>query len=90
MTDDNLNVDSPNNVFCKYAARGPVCVVIDECMNILGASPPISRFFHAMPSKLFGRYQKCTGFSVIVVLHNMNPRHDRGMKKSADAVEVAP
>lgn len=78
VTEQNLNMDDEQNIFCKYAQRGPICVIFDECMNILGSHASISRLFHALPSKIVGRYPKCNGFSLIVVLHNMNPRHDRG------------
>ncbi|WGZ76467.1 MAG: IVa2 protein [Agile wallaby adenovirus 1] len=78
IEDHNLNIDSVNNVFSMAAKNGPICIVMDECMNQLGSSHSISSFFHAMPSKIFGKYPKCTGYTVIVVLHNMNPRHDRG------------
>lgn len=77
-TEQNLNVTHPNNVYSKAAQRGPICIVMDECMNQLGSAPPMSAMFHALPSKILGRFPKCTGFYVIVVLHNMNPRQDRG------------
>lgn len=77
-SDTNINIDNPGNVFVKAASQGPICVIMDECMNMLGTSHSISSFFHALPSKICGRFPKCTGYSVIVVLHNMNPRHDRG------------
>lgn len=78
VSDDNLNIDSPTNVFGLAAKNGPVCIIMDECMNQLGSCHSISSFFHALPSKMFGKYSNCSGFTVIVVLHNMNPRHDRG------------
>ncbi|AII22562.1 protein IVa2 [Lizard adenovirus 2] len=78
VDDENLSIDSPNNIFTKAAKKGPICIIIDECMNQLGACRSISSFFHALPSKIFGRFPACTGYSVLVVLHNMNPRSDRG------------
>ncbi|ASU50469.1 IVa2 protein [Odocoileus adenovirus 1] len=78
IDDNNLNLDNPENIFCKAAEKGPICIIIDECMNQLGSCHSISSFFHALPSKIFGRFSKCTGYTVLVVLHNMNPRHDRG------------
>ncbi|AGS11265.1 IVa2 [Duck adenovirus 1] len=78
ISDENLNIDNHNNIFKKAAMNGPVCIIMDECMNQLGSSHSISSFFHALPSKILGRFPKCTGYTVIVVLHNMNPRHDRG------------
>lgn len=81
VSDENLNIENEKNIFRMAASKGPVCVIMDECMNQLGTCHSMSSFFHAMPSKLLGKYPKCTGFSVIVVLHNMNPRHDRGNVK---------
>ncbi|QJR83087.1 IVa2 [Bearded dragon adenovirus 1] len=78
MSEENLQVDHPSNVFVNAAKKGPLCVVIDECMNLLGTHRSISSFFHALPSKILGRFPQCTGYYVLVVLHNMNPRHDRG------------
>ncbi|AFV70633.1 IVa2 [Bovine adenovirus 6] len=78
ISDNNLNIDNPDNIFCKAASDGPICIIMDECMNYLGNCHSISSFFHALPSKIFGRFPKCSGYTVIVVLHNMNPRHDRG------------
>ncbi|AIZ35764.1 IVa2 [Psittacine adenovirus 3] len=78
VSDENLSLENPNNIFSKAARKGPICIIIDECMNQLGSCHSISMFFHALPSKIFGRYPKCNGYTVIVVLHNMNPRHDRG------------
>ncbi|ABA47236.1 IVa2 [Snake adenovirus 1] len=78
VDEENLSIDSPNNVFVQAAKKGPICIIIDECMNQLGACRSISSFFHALPSKIFGRFPACTGYTVLVVLHNMNPRSDRG------------
>lgn len=78
IDDENLSIDSPKNVFVKAATKGPICIIIDECMNQLGNCKSVSSFFHALPSKIFGRFPNCTGYSVLVVLHNMNPRSDRG------------
>lgn len=78
INDENLNIDNSNNIFARAAEKGPIAIIIDECMNILGSYSPISSFFHALPSKIFSKFTKCTGYTVIVVLHNMNPRHDRG------------
>lgn len=74
----NLQIESDMNVFRHAAKNGPVCVVMDECMNQLGSAAPMSSFFHAMPSKLMSKFSNCSGFTIVVVLHNMNPRHDRG------------
>lgn len=78
ISDENLSIENPNNIFVEAAKNGPICIVIDECMNQLGCCRSISSFFHAMPSKIVGRFPKCTGYTVMVVLHNMNPRSDRG------------
>ncbi|AAD45949.1 IVa2 (37.5kd) [Ovine adenovirus 7] len=78
ISDTNLNIDNPDNIFCRAASEGSICIIIDECMNQLGSCHSISSFFHALPSKIFNRFAKCNGYTVVVVLHNMNPRHDRG------------
>lgn len=75
--DHNYDISSPNNVFAKAAAKGPMSIIIDECMEDLGGHKGIAKFFHAFPSKLHDKFPKCTGYSVIVVLHNMNPRKDQ-------------
>ncbi|ACJ14507.1 pIVa2 [Murine adenovirus 3] len=74
--EQNYDVAHPNNVFAKAAKQGPICIIIDECMEELGKHKSIAKFFHAFPSKLHDRYPQCTGYSVFVVLHNMNPRKD--------------
>lgn len=76
--DHNFDVAHPQNVFAKAASKGPICIVIDECMENLGRHKGIAKFFHALPSKLHDRFPRCTGYSVFVVLHNMNPRKDLG------------
>ncbi|ARQ79775.1 IVa2 [bat adenovirus 10] len=72
----NYDIGDPNNVFAKAAANGPIAIIMDECMENLGSHKGISQFFHAFPSKLHNRFPKCTGYTVLVVLHNMNPRKD--------------
>ncbi len=47
-------------------------------MEDIGDGHPVSKFFHAFPSKLHDKYPKCTGYTLLVVLHNMNPRRDLG------------
>lgn len=78
VSETNLNITDPNNIYAQAAKRGPVAIIMDECMNQLGGASSMSSLFHALPSKLLGKFPKCRGFYVIVVLHNMNPRHDRG------------
>nr|WMQ77642.1 IVa2 [Zoothera dauma adenovirus] len=78
INEDNLNLDSPQNIFMKAAKNGPICIIMDECMNKLGTCRSISSFFHALPSKIFNRFPKCSGYTVIIVLHNMCPRYDKG------------
>lgn len=74
----NYDVTAPGNVFAKAASKGPIAIIVDECMEDLGSHKGIAKFFHAFPSKLHDRYPKCTGYTVLVVLHNMNPRRDLG------------
>ena len=75
--DHNYDLTDEKNVFAKAAARGPIAIVLDECMEDMGAHKGIAKFFHAFPSKLHDRFPKCTGYTVLVVLHNMNPRKDQ-------------
>ncbi|AEW91330.1 IVa2 [Bovine adenovirus 3] len=76
--DYNYDVAHPHNVFAQAAKTGPIAIIMDECMEDLGRHKAISKFFHAFPSKLHDKFPKCTGYSVFVVLHNMNPRKDLG------------
>lgn len=72
----NYDVTDPQNIFAKAAAKGPIAIIMDECMEELGGHKGIAKFFHAFPSKLHDKFPKCTGYTVLVVLHNMNPRKD--------------
>lgn len=74
----NYDVTNPHNVFARAAAKGPIAIIMDECMEELGGHKGVAKFFHAFPSKLHDRFPKCTGYTVLVVLHNMNPRKDLG------------
>ncbi|QIZ64180.1 IVa2 [Guinea pig adenovirus] len=76
LQEKNYDVAHPENVFARAAARGPIAIVMDECMEELGGYRGIAKFFHAFPSKLHDRYPRCTGYAVLVVLHNMHPRKD--------------
>lgn len=77
LTADHVyDLSNPDNPFVHAAKRGPICIIIDECMEDLGGYKGIAKFFHAFPSKIHDRFPQCTGYSVIVVLHNMNPRKD--------------
>ncbi|ADM53792.1 IVa2 [Turkey adenovirus 1] len=71
---EHLNIDHPANVYVQAARKGPVAVVMDECMDRLCSGSSVSVLFHALPSKLFARSSRCTAFYVFVVLHNMAPR----------------
>ncbi|AFD21871.1 IVa2 [Simian adenovirus A1139] len=74
----NYDVSDPRNIFAQAAARGPIAIIMDECMENLGGHKGVSKFFHAFPSKLHDKFPRCTGYTVLVVLHNMNPRRDLG------------
>ena len=76
--DYNYDVTDPQNIFARAAAKGPIAIIMDECMEDLGNHKGVAKFFHAFPSKLHDRFPKCTGYAVLVVLHNMNPRRDQG------------
>lgn len=78
LNEANYDITNTANVFAKAAAKGPIAIVMDECMEDLGGNKGVAKFFHAFPSKLLDKYPNCTGYSVIVVLHNMNPRRDQG------------
>ena len=77
MQEHNYDVTDSRNVFARAAARGPIAIVLDECMEDLGGHKGAAKFFHAFPSKLHARFPRCTGYAVLVVLHNMNPRRDQ-------------
>lgn len=74
----NYDLSDSRNIFAKAAAKGPIAIIMDECMEDLGNHKGVAKFFHAFPSKLHDRFPKCTGYAVLVVLHNMNPRKDLG------------
>ncbi|AFD22002.1 IVa2 [Simian adenovirus A1285] len=74
----NYDVSDPRNIFAQAASRGPIAIIMDECMENLGGHKGVSKFFHAFPSKLHDKFPRCTGYTVLVVLHNMNPRRDLG------------
>ncbi|AMB43021.1 IVa2 [Bat mastadenovirus WIV13] len=76
IQDHNYDISDPNNVFAQAAKEGPIAIIMDECMENLGSTKGIAKFFHAFPSKLHDKFPKCTGYTVLVVLHNMNPRKD--------------
>uniref|UniRef100_A0AAU7E1Z1 IVa2 protein n=1 Tax=Cardioderma bat adenovirus TaxID=3141913 RepID=A0AAU7E1Z1_9ADEN len=95
LNEANYDVSHPDNVFAKAASKGPIAIIIDECMEDLGSHKGVSKFFHAFPSKLHDKFPRCTGYSVIVVLHNMNPRKDLGgnianLKSQAKAHIISP
>lgn len=73
-TPENLNIESPNNTYVKASKKGPLAIVMDECMDRLCSGSSVSVLFHALPSKLFARSAQCTAFYIFVVLHNMAPR----------------
>ncbi|WPS63610.1 encapsidation protein IVa2 [Aviadenovirus phalacrocoracidae] len=73
-TPQNLNIDHPDNIYVKASQRGPLAIVMDECMDKLCSGSSVSVLFHALPSKLFARCAHCTAFYIFVVLHNMAPR----------------
>lgn len=70
----NLNIDCPDNVYVEASKRGPIAIIMDECMDRLCSGSSVSVLFHALPSKLFARNAACTAFYIFVVLHNMAPR----------------
>lgn len=71
---EHLNIDHPDNIYVKVSKRGPVAIIMDECMDKLCSGSSVSVLFHALPSKLFARSAHCTAFYIFVVLHNMAPR----------------
>lgn len=76
LKEHNHNVAHPNNIFAHAAKKGPIAIIMDECMEELGGHKSIAKFFHAFPSKLHDKFPQCTGYTLLVVLHNMNPRKD--------------
>lgn len=75
-SEDVYDLSNHQNPFVLAAQRGPICIIMDECMEDLGSTRGIAKFFHAFPSKLHDKFPACTGYSLLVVLHNMNPRKD--------------
>lgn len=73
-TTSNLNIDSKDNIYAQAAKKGPIAIIMDECMDKLCSGSSVSVLFHAIPSKLFARSASCTAFYIFVVLHNMAPR----------------
>lgn len=76
IQESNYDLSDPTNVFAKAASKGPIAIILDECMEDMGNHKGIAKFFHAFPSKLHDKFPRCTGYAVLVVLHNMNPRKD--------------
>ncbi|UUS54104.1 IVa2 protein [Fowl aviadenovirus 4] len=73
-TPENLNIENPNNIYVTASKKGPLAIVMDECMDKLCSGSSVSVLFHALPSKLFARSAACSAFYIFVVLHNMAPR----------------
>ncbi|ALB78203.1 IVa2 [unidentified adenovirus] len=76
ITPENLDVNNENSIFSQYAKRGPLCVVLDECMQKLIQKPNISPLYCSLPSKLSSKYGY--PFYMFVVLHNVNPISGHG------------
>lgn len=76
ITAENLDVNNENSIFNVYTKKGPVCVILDECMQKLIQKPNISPLYCSLPSKLSSKYGN--PFYMFVVLHNVNPLSGNG------------
>lgn len=76
ITPENLDVNNEASVFSQYCKKGPVCVILDECMQKLIQKSNISPLYCSLPSKLTSRYGN--PFYLFVVLHNVNPVSGHG------------
>lgn len=76
ITPENLNVNNENSIFNEWCKKGPVCVILDECMQKLIQKSNISPLYCSLPSKLCSKYGN--PFYMFVVLHNVNPLSGNG------------
>ncbi|AAF86923.1 IVa2 [Frog adenovirus 1] len=76
VSPDNLDINNDKSCFVQAAKNGNVCIVIDECMKCLIDKRNISPLFCSLPSKISSKFK--TGFSMFVVLHNINPTSGNG------------
>lgn len=76
ITPENLNVNNENSIFSQCSKKGPVCVILDECMQKLIQKNNISPLYCSLPSKLCSKYGN--PFYMFVVLHNVNPLSGNG------------
>ncbi|UVZ42947.1 IVa2 [Siadenovirus carbocapituli] len=76
ITPENLDVNNDSSIFNEYCKKGPVCVILDECMQKLIQKSNISPLYCSLPSKLSSKYGN--PFYLFVVLHNVNPLSGNG------------
>ncbi|QER78596.1 IVa2 [Psittacine adenovirus 5] len=76
ITPENLDVNNENSIFSIWSKKGPVCVILDECMQKLIQKTNISPLYCSLPSKLCSKYGN--PFYMFVVLHNVNPVSGHG------------
>lgn len=76
ITAENLDPSNENSIFNIYSKKGPLCVILDECMQKLIQKPNISPLYCSLPSKLSSKYGN--PFYMFVVLHNVNPISGNG------------
>lgn len=76
ITKENLDINNENSIFSQWSKKGPVCVILDECMQKLIQKPNISPLYCSLPSKLSSKYGH--PFYMFVVLHNVNPLSGNG------------
>ncbi|AEC32097.1 IVa2 [Raptor adenovirus 1] len=76
ITPENLDINNESSIFSQWSKKGPVCVVLDECMQKLIQKPNISPLYCSLPSKLCSKYGN--PFYMFVVLHNVNPISGNG------------
>lgn len=71
INEKQLDITNQECVFAQYSKKGPVCVILDECMQKLIQKSNISPLYCSLPSKLCSKYGHA--FYLFVVLHNINP-----------------
>ena len=78
ITPDNLNIDNEESEIVRASKDGPICIVLDDCMSNIINSKNFSQLYHTLPSKLSSKHEKCTGFYVFTLLHNLFPKAGSG------------
>lgn len=76
ITPENLDVNNEKSIFNIWSKKGPLCIILDECMQKLIQKSNISPLYCSLPSKLCSKYGNA--LYMFVVLHNVNPLSGNG------------